>query len=86
MLGLQLGGTKCNLGNGLGDHLPNWDFPLEGGGGGGESKISGVVRFLENFRGDDSLTGGISMWGGASVGGVLSLIFVPLEDMTHTCA
>jgi hypothetical protein len=26
------GVDERNLGNGLGDCLPNWDFPLEGGG------------------------------------------------------
>jgi hypothetical protein len=31
------------------------------------------------------MNGGKLMWGGASVRGVLSLIFFPLEETTHTC-
>jgi hypothetical protein len=31
-LEFRWGVEKGNLGNGLGDYLPNWDFPLEGGG------------------------------------------------------
>jgi len=40
------GVEKGSLGNGLGDCLPNQDFPLEGGGG--ESRTSGVVGFSGN--------------------------------------
>jgi len=81
-LNSRWGVEKGNLGNGLGDCLPNWDFPLEGG----ESGISGVVGFLGNSWGNSSSTGGISMWGGAYVRGLFSLMSVQLEDTTHTCA
>jgi hypothetical protein len=40
------GVEKGNLGNGLRDCFPNWDFPLEWGGG--ESGISGIVGFSGN--------------------------------------
>jgi hypothetical protein len=39
------GVEKGDLGNGLGDCLLDWDFPLEGGGG---SETSGVVVFSRN--------------------------------------
>jgi hypothetical protein len=47
-------------------------FPWAGGWAGGK------------FRGGSvSPIGGTSMWGGASVRGVLSLISFPLEETTH---
>jgi hypothetical protein len=59
-------------------------FPF--GGGGGESGTSGAVVFSRNSQGSVSPNGGTLMWGGASMGGVLSPISVPLEENTHACA
>jgi hypothetical protein len=81
LLDSRWGVEEGDLGNGLGDCLPNQDFPLEGG----ESGISGAAGFSGNSRGNSSSTGGNLMWGEASMGGILYPLFFKLEYTTHTC-